>query len=265
MRIGVIGAGAMGCLFAGSLAEAEEDVFLIEVAQTQIETIRDRGLRLDTDCGSRVLHLPIGEAQMFSGPCDLLVVFTKSFHTRAAIRTAAPLLGSSGIAMTVQNGLGNAEAIAQVVPEDRIVVGMTTWPADIRASGHVVSHGSGEVRIWSMTRKPSDVVFKIARSLSCAGLNCIADPDVESAIWEKLAFNAALNSLCAASGLTVGSIGQSGTGRRLAGAIASETLAVARALSIKVNKDRVQKALDHAFLSHRDHKPRCFRTCSRDV
>ena len=137
MRIGVVGAGAMGCLFGGLLAEAGQDVFLVDVSERQIAAINEGGLLLATDGGERRVRLPAGRADAFQGACDLLVVFTKGMHTRAAVAGARHLVGPDTWALTVQNGLGNADAIAETVPPARIIAGMTSWPADLVAPGHV--------------------------------------------------------------------------------------------------------------------------------
>lgn len=255
MRIAILGAGAMGSLFGARLALAGEDVELIDVSPAQIAAVRAHGLRLEADDGDRAVPMKIGEAHGVDGVCELVIVFTKGMHTRAAIRDAGHLIGPDTHVLTVQNGLGNADAIAETVPAERVLIGMTNWPADLAAPGHVVSHGQGEVRIWTATHRADAAIGAIAAVLDAAGLNCRCDPQVEIAIWEKIAFNAALNALCAASGLTVGGVGDSAAGRRLADAMVAETLAVARSRGLGVDPKRVTQALQHAFATHRDHKP----------
>jgi len=255
MRIAILGAGAMGSLFGARLALAGEDVELVDVSPTQIEAVQSRGLRLVTDDGERTVRMKIGQARSVSGTCELVIVFTKGMHTRSAIRAAAHLLNPDTFVLTVQNGLGNAEVIAETVSSNRVLVGMTNWPADLKAPGHVVSRGQGEVHIWTADRAPNPAIGGFAAVLDAAGLNCRCDPQVEVAIWEKIAFNAALNAICAATGLTVGGVGANPAGRRLASAVVAETLAVARAHDLGVSLERVERALTHAFSSHRDHKP----------
>lgn len=255
MRIAILGAGTMGSLFGARLALAGEDVELIEVSPAHIEAVRTRGLRLVTDDGDRTVRVKIGRADSVLGACELVIVFTKGMHTREAIAAAVHLIGPQSFVLTVQNGLGNAEVIAELVPTDHILVGMTNWPADLKAPGHVVSHGQGDVHIWTADRRPNPAIGGCAAVLDAAGLNCRCDPSVEVAIWEKIAFNAALNAICAATGLTVGSVGANAAGQRLAYAVVDETLAVARARGLGVSRERVEHALAHAFASHRDHKP----------
>jgi 2-dehydropantoate 2-reductase len=95
----------------------------------------------------------------------------------------------------------------------------------------------------------------VADTLSRAGLACTLDADVWAAIWEKVAFNAALNTLCATTGCTVDQLGHHQDGPRLALAIAAETAAVARAKGIAVDGERVARNVEHAIRDHRGHRP----------
>ena len=255
MNIAIVGAGAMGGLFGARLALSGQQVSFIEVTPATIAAISSNGLSLSDDKGVHTVRVPVGTADTFSEPFDLIVFFTKGFHTRGAAHALGHLVGPGTWALSVQNGLGNAEIIAEVIPRERIIVGMTNLPADLRSAGVVHSHGDGQVRIWTLSGQHCPEVSQIANIFSLAGLHCSADPQVQQAIWEKIAFNAALNSVCAVSGCNVGTVGSSGEGRSLALRIATETVAVAHALQIPVSLPQVEQAIDHAFRMHTNHKP----------
>jgi 2-dehydropantoate 2-reductase len=95
----------------------------------------------------------------------------------------------------------------------------------------------------------------LAAALDAAGLPCAVDPDAVVAIWEKVAFNVALNSLCAVTQRTVGGLGSAAEGRGLAHAVASEVLAVAQAEGLAVLPKRTHTTIDHALDHHGGHKP----------
>ena len=255
MRIGVIGAGAMGGLFGVRLFTAGHDVAFIEVSGPTIEAIRTRGLQLIGEETDLRVWPEIAEASYFTDPFDLLIMFTKGFHTAKAITDVRHLLTPSTWVLSVQNGLGNAELISQTVSADRIIVGMTDFPAQLRSPGSIYSQGHGHVKIWSYTGEIVGRVMMIADAFDEAGLNCMADPQVQVFIWEKLAFNAALNSICAVTGLTVGEVAQSQKGRDMAAAVAREAVSVALANGVSANEDRIMEAIDHAFSHHTTHKP----------
>lgn len=255
MRIAVLGAGAMGSLFGGRLAEAGFDVGLIDVDAAHIEAVRLEGLRLEADDGERRIRVPIGRAESYLEPVDLLVVFTKAPHTGAALDSVRHLLGPASWALTLQNGLGNGERLAATLPRERILIGMTTWPASLATLGHVRAHGTGEVRLWTLTGATDAMVSRVCDALSKAGLQCTADPEVRVAIWEKVAFNAAMNSIAAAMGYTVGQMADDPDIQTLARAIAAEAAAVAQACKVAVSSARIEKAMRDAYATHRSHRP----------
>ena len=101
MKIAVLGAGAMGSLFGGRLAQAGFEVQLVDVNVAHIDAVRAAGLRLEDDGGDRRVPVAIGRAAEFEAPVDLLVVFTKGPYTEAALQSAAHLVGPSTWAMTL--------------------------------------------------------------------------------------------------------------------------------------------------------------------
>ncbi|KVZ24504.1 2-dehydropantoate 2-reductase [Burkholderia multivorans] len=260
MRIAILGAGAMGSLFGGLLAESGEDVTLIDVNDAHLDAIRRDGLRIDDDRGERritTLQALRPEAANASAdtPFDLLIVFTKSLHTRVALDGVRALLTPHTHVLTLQNGLGNVETLNAFVPLERILVGVTTWPADLAGLAHVHSHGAGTIRMMTADGAASPFAAAVADALSRAGLACTLDADVWAAIWEKVAFNAALNTLCAVTRCTVDQLGEHHDGPRLAQAIVAETAAVARAKGIAVDAARIARNVEHAIREHRGHRP----------
>ncbi|KVT61454.1 ketopantoate reductase family protein [Burkholderia ubonensis] len=260
MRIAMLGAGAMGSLFGGLLAEAGEDVTLIDVDEAHLDAIRRDGLRIEDDCGERRITTlravrPDAAQPARGEPFDLLIVFTKSLHTRAALDGVRALLTAHTAVLTLQNGLGNVETLNAFVPIEQILVGVTTWPADLAGPGHVRSHGVGAIRMMTADGAARPFASAVADALSRAGLACALDADVWAAIWEKVAFNAALNTLCAVTGCTVDQLGACHEGPRLALAIAAETAAVATAKGIAVDAVRIARNVEHAIGEHRGHRP----------
>jgi 2-dehydropantoate 2-reductase len=255
MKIVVVGSGAMGGLFGGLLAEAGHDVVLLDIAGSHLDALRRDGLWLSTDEGERLIPIKAGIAAEFSEVCDLALVFTKGPHTEAAMRASAHLIGPESWVLTVQNGLGNAASIRRAVPHAKVAVGMTGLPADLTSPGHVASHGHGGVRFWSEDGAPDPALSRIEAVLREAGLGAVADPAVEVAIWEKVAFNAALNSACAVTQLPVGVVGDHEAGHALAAAVVAETMDVACARGLAVDAARVAGMVATAFAEHRGHKP----------
>lgn len=150
MKITVVGAGAMGSLFGGLLAEQGHDVTLVDVSTAHLQAIQSQGLRLHNDRGERNIRaLRACRPEQAEGQPDLVLVFTKTLHTASALAGVARLIGPQTYVLSLQNGLGNVEVIGQHVSAERILIGVTTWPADLVGPGHVHSHGQGVVRLMS--------------------------------------------------------------------------------------------------------------------
>jgi 2-dehydropantoate 2-reductase len=257
LKIAVIGAGAMGTLFGVHLARGGHVVAMIDVSQPVVDAINRDGLRLQTDAFDERVRVRVraGSAAAFTEAFDLVIVFTKSMHTAAAVEAAAHLIGAQTYVLTAQNGIGNVEAVAGRVAPQHIVRGMTNLPADLKGPGHAASHGTGEIRIYSAVAMRDARVDAIAETLSQAGLPCRVDPMVEVAVWEKVAFNAALNATAAITRLTVGALGRRPEGRELAAAVVAETLHIARRRGLAVDEQHVMATVAHAFAHHGGHKP----------
>jgi 2-dehydropantoate 2-reductase len=255
LRISILGAGAMGSLFGGLLAEAGHVVELIDVNPVQIAAVREHGLLIRNDAGERRLTLAIMPPQEATTQPDWLIVFTKAMHTQGALESARHLIGPQTRLLSLQNGLGNAEKLMTFADASRIAIGMTTVPADLVAPGEVLSHGQSKTRAVMLDGSRDAALDALAAALNAAGLPCTVDPDAVVAIWEKVAFNVALNSLCGVTQRTVGGLGSAAEGRRLAHAVASEVLAVAQAEGLAVLPERTHATIDHALDHHGGHKP----------
>lgn len=256
MKIAIVGAGAMGSMFGGLLAECGNDVTLIDINDAHIGAVQSNGLRLVTDDGDRhVGTLKIYRPEEAREQPELLVIFTKTLHTGAALQGVKHLMSPDVYVLSLQNGLGNVEKISEFASTERILVGVTTWPADMVAPGHVHSHGKGVVRLMAADGKFRSIVSVVSETLSAAGLQCSSDATVWAAIWEKVAFNAALNSICAVSGCTVDQLGLAPEGSRLAEQVVVEVLSVAQRLGIEVDPAKCKANVAGAIAGHKGHKP----------
>lgn len=253
-RIVIVGAGAMGCLFAARLALAGKAVVVVDVDTGRLAKIADEGIIVEDNAGRDVARVDAVLAADVAGPVELLMLFTKGMHSAAAIRSVAHLAGSGCPVLTLQNGLGNVEAIAEVFPAESIVWGVTDFPADLHGANHVSSHGQGHIFLGDYPDGASGRASSIAALLDGAGLSARADPDVKIAVWEKVAFNAALNALCTVSGLPVGGL-DCAAGRSAATVVIDEIVAIAAAQGVAVDRARLGGKVDFALANHRAHKP----------
>ena len=196
-RIVIYGCGALGSLFAGLLAAAGHQVLAVCRNEQQREAIRQRGLQLLEKENQRQVpfqacaELPAGERY------DLVIVLVKSFDTEAAAQILAERLSPQSPVLTLQNGLGNAEALAARLQPGQVLAGVTTFGALQEAPGVVRLTGRGECEIGAWDRAAELHLRAAAQLLTGSGLPCSISPNIGAALWKKLAVNAVINPLTA--------------------------------------------------------------------
>ncbi|MDC0739301.1 2-dehydropantoate 2-reductase [Cognatishimia sp. SS12] len=254
MKIAVLGAGAMGSVFGARLAKGGADVTLLDVNDAHLTAINEGGLQVDLDEGAEVISLPALRPEAFKGPVDLVLLFTKTFHTEAALRAIAPQIGAAHV-LSLQNGIGNAERLQEHLPAAQILLGMTMTPAEFIAPGKVASHGPAATAFYSLDGTDRPILHQMAEALRHGGIEAVIDPQIQAAIWEKAAFNCAMNALCALTDGTPGAIGVSKPARALASEVAREAISVANALTIPADLTKVEALMSKACAHHLMHEP----------
>lgn len=252
--VAIIGAGAMGCLFAARMAEAGAQVTLIDVDTVRLDGIARDGIRLTDDRGTRDVAVGAALAKDVIQAPDLALLFTKSNHSAAAIASLAHWQGQSPLLMTLQNGIGNAERLAEVFGADHVLQGTAHVPADFLPPNGVVTHGFGHIHFGGLTAQAHAAASGIRDLLERAGFEAVLAHDVERVVWEKVAFNAALNATSMICEATNGQI-DNPSGRRIAGAVVHETVAVAKARGLILDSDVIMATVSAALVDHRHHKP----------
>lgn len=249
----VIGAGAMGCLFAARIAESGARVRLVDVDRNRLDAIARDGIHLVDDNGARTIQLEAGVASEAQAPFDLALLFTKGMHSKVATASLAHLVPGGTYMLTLQNGLGNPEAVAETFPHDQILKGIAALPADLHGTTGVESHGTGYLELGPMTPAGAQAAQAAVDLLTRSGFDARFSDDVDIAIWEKVAFNAALNALGAVTNQPNAGI-DNAPGRRIVAAMVEEVVATAHANGVAVDKDRINHSIDHALAHHRGHK-----------
>ena len=236
MRICVVGCGAVGALFAANLAQLDDvEVWAFDVWEEHVRTINENGLRL-SGAGEVVGRLRATVDPSDVPACDYGIVATKSMHTGDAVASVAHAF-AEGSVCSVQNGVGNEEAVAEHV--ERVIRG-TTFPAGkLVEPGHVQWDVKGETTIGPFEPQPAPMaeIERLADACTRAGMPTAAVPDARGPQWRKLIFNAATNPIGALTGLTHGRVCEDPALRALASALVDEGTAVAAAQSIELDED----------------------------
>jgi 2-dehydropantoate 2-reductase len=252
MRVGIVGCGAVGSLFAAHLAQLDDvEVWAYDLDEAHVAAINEQGLRL-SGVGDVVGRLSATTDAAELPPCEFGIVAVKSMHTDAAAAATAHAFGD-GAVCSVQNGIGNEELIAQHV--ERVIRG-TTFPAGhVIEPGHVGWDTAGDTWIGPFEPSPAamDEVKRLADALTRSGMPTQALADARGAQWTKAIFNASTNPVGALTGLAHGEICDFEPTRRLISGLIDECKAVANALGVELDHDP-EEMVDHAARVAHDHK-----------
>jgi 2-dehydropantoate 2-reductase len=244
VRVCIVGCGAVGSLFAANLAQLEDvEVWAYDLAREQVDAINRDGLRL-SGAGDVVGRLRATADAAELPPCDFGIVATKAMHTESAIGPTEHAF-AGGCVASVQNGIGNEEAIARHV---RRVIRGTTFPAGkLLEPGHVQWDVKGDTTLGPFEPQPAprEEIKRLADTCTRAGLPTAAVPDARGPQWRKVIFNAATNPIGALTGLTHGRLCEDAELRRLVSGLVDEGKAVAAAQGIELDADP-EDLIDHA-------------------
>jgi len=244
VRICVVGCGAVGSLFAAHLAQLEDvEVWAYDAYREHVDAINAEGLRL-SGAGDVVGRMRATTDPAELPPCDFGIVATKAMHTSAAIAATAHAF-AGGCVATVQNGLGNEEAIAEFAAN---VIRGTTFPAGkLLAPGHVQWDVRGDTTLGPFEPSPAPFaeVERLADACTRGGMPTKAVRDARGPQWRKVIFNAATNPIGALTGLTHGRVCERPDLRLLVSGLVDEGKAVAAAQDIELDADP-EDLIDHA-------------------
>jgi len=232
-RVLIAGAGALGSVFGGLLRLARHEVTLLGRA-AHLRAIADQGLRVDGLWGDQcATGFDLAEeANAVRGVFDAILMTVKSYDSAAVAAAVAKRRAHDGVVVSLQNGLGNVEAIAEYVSPEHLLAGRVIFGAQAIAAGHVrvtvyadpvligAAHGenegalAGRARLW-------------AGHFAAAGIPSEFCGDVEGALWGKVLYNAALNPLGALLGVHYGALSENAQARAIMDAVIDEVFAVA--------------------------------------
>lgn len=252
MKIVVVGgAGAMGGVWASRLQAGGAEVGVLDVSPTALEAIARDGLIIERKDGSvTAARLPASANAADLGQPDVVLFFTKAYHTRAAAELATPLVGPDTTIVSLQNGWGNSDTLAEVFPADRIVTGVTYHSALVRGPGRIgYTSDVGPTFLGPFVDGgPLDRAERFAEAMRADGFDVTVSAAVKTQVWKKLILNCATLPTAALSGLYTGELGKPGPMRDLLDDLTRETTAVARGLGHDIDPEE-RIAFTHDLLS----------------
>jgi 2-dehydropantoate 2-reductase len=235
MHLVILGSGAMACLFGARLAPYA-DVTLLGSWKDGIAAIQQPGIRLERHPSPATRAAPLVRVRATTdpreaGPADFVLVLVKSWQTERAAAWAANVLAPGGIALTLQNGLGNLETLQAAVGRDRAMLGVTTLGATLLGPGYVRAGGDGPIHL------PEDARLEpIAHVMRAAAFDVSQSPipNLQSLAWGKVAVNCGINALTALLRVPNGELLERPDARLLMERAACEAAEVALAKGIRL-------------------------------
>ena len=246
-RIAVVGSGAVGCYYGGKLAHYGRDVHFL--MRSDLAHVRRHGLRIQSREGR--IHLPKVQAYATTaeiGPVDLVLIALKSTANPSLDTLLPPLLKPDGttMLMTLQNGLGNEEYLAQRFGAGSVLGGLCFVCLNRTAPGVIEHFGHGRIEMGEHAGLPLPRTWEIHGEFKRCGVTCTVSPHLGLARWRKLVWNVPFNGLSiAAGGLDVAGILADPDLLALTRALMAEVIGIARRLGHAIPDTFADKNIDN--------------------
>ena len=238
MKIAIIGAGAMGCIYGGYLSKHNE-VYLVDNNQAVVDIINKDGLKLQEN-GVDVLYRPKAVISTEGiGKVDLVILFVKSLYSRAALKQNKGIIGSDTYVMTLQNGSGHEDILSEVVPMERVIIGTTEDNGAIIEVGHVRHGGTGRTNIGMLVQDKEDMLNTLKKCFDDCDFDTLVHDNIQRLIWDKLFTNVSLSAVTGVLQVKIGFIDENPSAWNLTNQLVKEAIAVSNAMGLGFDEEAV--------------------------
>ena len=233
MRFAVIGAGAIGCLFGGRLHLAGQSVLLIHHKKSVASSIEKTGVSIREPSGKVVrAHITTRTSLSTRDKPDLVLVTVKAYDTKSVASLLKKSVSRNVPVLSLQNGLGNVEALERQLGSDSIIAGSTSEAALTTVPGRIVHTGSGMTWLGEWNGESSERSLAVKRAFRSAGLSTVISNNIQGVLWAKAIVNSAINPLTAITRAKNGDVERTPELTEIAVRVIDEGMAVAHAKDI---------------------------------
>lgn len=237
MHFGIVGAGAIGCLFGARLRLAGHDVTLIHRDPSIVRAIQKNGVGLhEIDGKFRRIHVRVRRGPVPLPRIQILIVAVKAYDTKAVALSYRGILSPETTILSLQNGLDNVETL-QSIFRNHILAGSTTEGALLTGPGSVIHSGKGLTVIGDLQEGNSGSSPRIKIAFDDAGFRTKISSNIRGVLWTKAIVNAAINPLSALTRLPNGALAKNAATREIALRVIDEGLLVSQAERIRLVGD----------------------------
>jgi 2-dehydropantoate 2-reductase len=254
MNILILGAGAIGSLLGARLSRTGASISLFSTNRAHMEAIGRDGLLIE-ELDNTVRNYPLTtyfEPDKLPENPDLVMVVVKTYATGTAVSNILGLCSPSTIFLTLQNGIGNWERIAEIVGKEAVLAGSTAQGATLLGAGRIRHGGNGPTYIGEPDGPPSERVHKVAALFREAGLVTEPSDNVARLIWEKLIVNTGINAITGLTGIRNGVIAELPEASELCGSAVEEAILVARAKGFPIGLEMIERVISIARATARN-------------
>ena len=240
MKICMLGTGSLGSTIGGTLAQGGSEVYFVDQWKEHIDKINENGLKMTDEKEDWYEKVDARTSAEGRGPVDLVIVLVKSFATKEAVSQLKEtnVIGENTLVMSLQNGLGNEETIAEVVGEANVISGKTYVGGRLLSPGYVSAGVKGKYTyIGELTGEITDRIQAVCDEFNKAGLLCEVSDNIKGLIWDKLLINVAAGALCSITRLPYGPLYEEEYIKETAVAAIQEGIDVAKAAGVKLKSE----------------------------
>jgi len=258
LKVAVLGAGAMGCLFGGLLAEKGLSVVLIDVWKEHVDVINSKGLKMDGYGGDRFIKIKATTEPVKLNTVDAIIIMCKATALEKALMGVKNIIGEKTVLMSFQNGIGHEAIMSKIAGKEKVLGGTTTQASSILGPGHIKNHASLPSWIGEYEGGMSDRVKNVAETFTVHGLETIASDNIKKRKWMKLFALTAIGPLSAIFDLNHSDLyinnKSSKDSRDLGKQIILETKQVAKADGVDVSEDECLEMFNKILDSKQTNK-----------
>jgi 2-dehydropantoate 2-reductase len=235
MKLAIVGPGSMGCLFAAHLAEGGHDVVLIDYRPERAEMISRQGIIIDDGGAERVVRVRASAAPEAARDAEGVMFMVKAYSTASASDRLSKHIAPGAWVMSLQNGMGNAEILAETFGEDRALAGATSQAANQKGQGVIHHAGRGETFVGELSGVETDRAKAVASALAGSGIPAAVTNNVAGLLWKKLIVNVGINPITALLRIRNGQILERPSARALMRSAVYEAETVSRVSRVRLD------------------------------
>lgn len=207
LKVSVVGAGALGSLIGGLLAEAGASVALVNPRRKEhIDAINDKGLTITDHSGERTIKCQATTDFDKVGVVDLLILCAKAPQTEAAMKSSLPMIAEKTIVISLQNGIGCEEVMGEIIGAEKVIGALTMQGGEYHGPGKIYHVDDLPTYMGELDQQETERVKKLADIFNSAGMETIVCPDIRQYIWSKVLFCLALDPMSAICRFKIGEL-----------------------------------------------------------